>query len=107
MSILQGTTPSLKIKIKKVDFLVGDVVKLEFGIFHDGRQYLKGLGDVIIDSEENSFTYVFSEEETLAMNPKKKMSHQHRFMFADGSITGTKEKTITIEDLRSKEVMSE
>lgn len=106
-SILQGTTPSLKIKINTEDFLVGDVVKLEFNIFHNGRQSLHGLADVDVDSGENAFTYHFTEAETLAMNPNKAVGYQLRFMFADGSIVGTEKAVLSVADMYSKEVMTE
>lgn len=35
--ILQGTTPSLEIKIKTSDFLVADVVKLELALRHSNK----------------------------------------------------------------------
>lgn len=105
-SILQGTTPSLKIKINTEDFLVGDVVKLEFGIFHNGRQSLYGLNDVDIDTEENSFTYHFTEEQTLGLNPNKSIVYQLRFYFSDSNIVGTTKMILSVDDLCSREVMS-
>lgn len=59
------------------------------------------------DTSDNSFNYKFTEEETLALNPKKSLVYQLRFMFADGSIVGTEEASIAVADLRSKEVMTE
>ena len=107
MSILQGTTPSLKIKIATTDFDVSTVTKLELCFTHDGKQSIKGLDDVTADTSDNSFTYDFTEEETLALNPRKALVYQLRFMFADGSIVGTQEASIQVADLRSKEVMTE
>ena len=106
MSILQGTTPSLKIKIAKTDFLVESVTKLECGIFQGAIQHLYGLDDVTADAEDNSFTYEFTEAETLALDPKKPLYYQLRFMFSDGSIVGTELASISVSDLLSKEVMT-
>lgn len=103
MNILQGTTPSLKVKISPTDFSVEDVSILEFNIYHNGIQTRHGLSDVLTDTTDNSFTYRFTEAETLAMNPKQPVRYQLRFVFADGSIVGTKEKSITVEMLRSRE----
>ena len=105
-SILQGTTPSLKIKISTSDFLVGDVVKLEFGIFHNGKQNIYGLSDVDIDTNENSFTYHFTEEQTLGLNPNKSIVYQLRFYFSDSNIVGTTKMILSVDDLCSREVMS-
>ena len=105
MSILQGTTPSLRFKIPSAKFLVSDIVKLEFYILHDGKSSIKGLSDVTIDIDENSFSYSFTELETLAMKPGKPIMYQFRFKFRDGSIVGTKKGAIAVEDLYSEEVM--
>lgn len=105
--ILQGTTPSLEIKIKTSDFLVSDVVKLELALRHSGALSLYSLSDVTVDAENNSFTYKFSEAETLALVPKKPIIFQLRFMFADGSIVGTEPRVLHVADLMSGEVMSE
>jgi len=104
--ILQGTTPSLCIAIKKTDFHVEDVTKLELCFLHNGIQTIKGLTDVDMDTTENTFTYTFTEAETLAMNPNMSLQYQLRFMFADGSIVGTEKANLNVSDLLSKDVMS-
>lgn len=105
--ILQGTTPGLKIKIKTTDFLMSDVTKLEFTIRHNGVKTIKDLNDVTVDTTENSFTYTFTEAETLALIPKKPLWYQCRFMFQDGSIVGTAKMSVNVTDLISEEVMTE
>lgn len=105
--ILQGTTPSLKIKINTDDFLVSDVVKLEFAICQGNSVNIKGLSDVAVDTEDNAFTYTFTEEETLALTPSSPLRYQLRFMFGDGSIVGTSKMTLRVADLFSEEVMTE
>lgn len=105
--ILQGTTPTLRININTSDFLVTDVVKLEFYISNNNKKIIHGLSDMDVDSESNSISYTFSEEETIKMNPRYPLKYQLRFMFADGSIVGTKKGELTISDLESTEVMSE
>ncbi len=105
--ILQGTTPSLEIKIDTSDFLVSDVVKLELAMLHNGTLTTYGLNDVTVDAEENSFIYTFTEEETLALTPNKPLFYQLRFMFTNGSIVGTKRLQLQVADLYSEEVMTE
>ena len=106
-SILQGTTPSLEIKIAPTDFSVTDVVELEF-VFQNGSEKLtKGLSDVSVDAAANSFTYTFTETETLSLTPSAVLYYQLRFEFADGSIIGTKKASLRVDDLISEAVMSE
>lgn len=105
--ILQGTTPSLEIKISTNDFLVTDVLMLEFVMNHNLNNYTYGLEDVTVDSEANSFIYEFTEAETLALVPGKPIRYQLRFKFADGSIVGTPIMSLQVSDLISQEAMSE
>jgi len=106
-SILQGTTPSLEIKIASTDFSVTDVVELEFTFQNGSMTLIKGLGDVSVDAQNNSFTYTFTELETLALVPSAMLFYQLRFGFQDGSIVGTKKASLRVDDLISEAVMSE
>ena len=105
--ILQGTTPSLEVTIKKTDFLVTDVTKLEFTIRYNFTTRKYGLSDVTADAVKNSFTYTFTEAETMSMKPGMNVDYQLRFLFGDGHILGTKQMHVAVEDLISKDVMSE
>lgn len=105
--ILQGTTPSLEIKIDPNDFSVSDVTVLEL-VFQNGSNiWKKGLTDVTLDAEANSITYTFTESETLQLRPQNSLVYQLRFQFQDGSIVGTQKASIRVEDLISEEMMSE
>lgn len=107
MSILRGTTPDFVIKVNTDDFLVSDVTKLEVTIWNGARQTIYGLADVTLDIAENSFGIHFTEADTLAMDSSKTFRWQMRCMFEDGNIVGTRESApVTIEPLKSKEVMS-
>ncbi len=106
-SILQGTTPSLALSISAEDFSVSDVTKLELVLQNGSSIWKKGLSDVTVDTEENSFTYTFTESETLQLKPQHSLTYQLRFVFADGSIVGTQKASIRVEDLISEEMMSE
>lgn len=105
--ILQGTTPSLEIKIDTNDFLVTDVVKLELVITNGSFISKRGLDDVTVDPSNNSFIYIFTESETLAMAPDRLLYYQLRFMFADDSIVGTAKMSLRVCDLISEDVMTE
>lgn len=105
--ILQGTTPSLEIKINTEDFSVGDVVKLEMTMLNGATTATKSLSDMTVDTEANSFVYKFTEAETLALVPNRPLYYQIRFLFADGTIVGTKPMQIQVANLYSEEVMTE
>ena len=107
MGILRGTTPDFVIKVKQEDFLVTDVTKLEVTIWNGTRQTIYGLSDVTVDATENVFGIHFTESDTLALDSSKSFRWQMRCMFEDGNIVGTRESApVTIEPLKSKEVMS-
>lgn len=107
MSILRGTTPDFVIKVNTSDFVVTDVTKLEVTIWNGTRQTIYGLSDVVLDTTENAFGIHFSEADTLALDSSKSFKWQMRCMFEDGNIVGTRESApVTIEPLKSKEVMS-
>lgn len=106
-SILQGTTPSLTIHIAQTDFAVADVTDLELA-FQNGKSImLKSLEDVVVNTEDNSLTYTFTEAETLALTPLSVLVFQLRFGFSDGSIVGTKKSSLRVDDLISEAVMDE
>ena len=104
-SILQGTTPTLTIAIDPTDFEVSNVVALEFAIKQKSNVSIYGLSDVVIDAEENTISYTFTETETLALIPDILLSVQLRFMFADGSICGNNRMNFNVNDLISTEVL--
>ena len=101
-SILQGTTPSLEIKISPDDFAVSDVTKLELTFSNMGTVTIHGLDEVTVDADENSFTYAFTQAETLALSPTSVLYWQARFAFQDGSIVGTAKDAINVSDLISE-----
>lgn len=104
-SILQGTTPSLEITISTEDFAVTDVQKLELVLQNGSNILKKGLTDVTLDADANSFTYTFTESETLQLKPQHSLTYQLRFVFADGSIVGTQKASVRVEDLISEETL--
>lgn len=103
--ILQGTTPSLEIQIAESDFLVTDVTKLELTIANGSSVAIHDLTEVAVDADENSFTYSFSQAETLALKANDMLWYQLRFGFQDGSIVGTKKASLRVSDLISEETL--
>lgn len=103
--ILQGTTPSLEIQIAESDFSVEDVTKLELTIANGSSVAIHDLTEVAVDAYENSFTYSFSQAETLALKANDMLWYQLRFGFQDGSIVGTKKASLRVSDLISEETL--
>lgn len=106
-SILQGTTPVLELEIDPDDFLVSDVVKLELTFLHKNQKTIHGLDEVSVDATNNSFSYHFTEEETLGLDIRAPLLYQLRFKLSNGEIVGTVKDSINITDLMSEEVMGE
>lgn len=104
-SILQGTTPSLEIQIAESDFSVSDVTKLELTIANGSSVAIHDLTEVAVDADENTFTYSFTQAETLALSPSDMLYYQLRFGFQDGSIVGTRKASIRVSDLISEETL--
>ena len=103
--ILQGTTPSLEIEIDPNDFAVNDVTVLELAFRNGSTLLLKGLEDVMLDTEHNTITYHFTQAETLALNVKQALEYQCRFKFSDSSVVGTVKARINVRDLMSEETI--
>lgn len=104
-SILQGTTPTLTIAVDQDDLLLSDIVELELTFQQVGDPVYKHMPDVTIDTETNTISYHFTQEETLALIPTRLLNWQIRFRMPDGNIIGTTVAQISVSDLISDEVM--
>ena len=102
--ILQGTTPTFVITIPE-EIQVSTITAAEL-TFRQGRTiWIYHLADLIVDAEENKINKPFTEQETLALDPKVMLNWQLRIRTADG-IFGTKEKAIDVLNLISEEAIS-
>ena len=107
-TILQGTTPTLVIEIDKEDVAIGDVALVELVFHQTGYAYLtKSNEDCVLDQENNSVSYHFTEEETLAFDTKKPLVYQMRIKTTDGEVLGTEKTEISIADLMRNVAMEE
>lgn len=102
--ILQGTTPSLTITIPE-EISVSSITALELAFKQMASVTLLHMEDVIIDTEANTITYVFTEAQTLALIPSAPLMWQLRIQTADG-IFGTPQARINVLDLISQEALS-
>lgn len=106
-SILQGTTPTLSVRINTEDLLVTDITALELTFRQLAKApAIKHLSDVYLDVEANRIIYHFTEEETLALNYNKPLEWQLRIMTTDGEIAGTKIRQEDVSELMSHETLS-
>ena len=105
-NILQGTTPTLKITVKKTDILLENVADIELAFKQWNNPILiKGLADLGIDTEENVIVYHFSEQETLNLLPRTDIEWQLRLKTIGGEVFGTVLSRFDLAELLSKEVM--
>lgn len=102
--ILQGTTPSLVITVPD-DVALANITGLELTLAHKNTKTVLGASDVTIDTEDNTITYQFTEEQTLALDPKAMLVWQLRLRNSSG-IVGTLPASIKVYDLISEDVMA-
>lgn len=106
-SILQGTTPTLTISIDPDDLALTDVTELELAFQQFNQPVLiKHMADCVVDTTENTVSYNFTQEETLAFLPATPLNWQLRLATTNGQIIGTQISLIQISDLISNEVMT-
>ena len=106
-SILQGTTPTLTLEFEPADLSVANIVGLEFAIKQQQTVTVYGLSDVTLDAEENTISYTFSEEETLAFVPDILLFVQARVILSDGNIVGTELLSFNVDEFIGAGVSSE
>ena len=98
-ALMQGTTPSIEITISTEDFLLSNVTALELYILNGRNLNTYEMSDLTIDTENNTITKTFTEEETASLDPKSKVVIQARFWFADGSIVGINKISFQVADM--------
>lgn len=102
-NILQGTTPHLIITVPETVPLI-NATNIELTFQHNGKNHIVYMDGVTIDTDENTITYIFSEAETLALNPAKPLYWQLLIKNLDG-IVGTLPETIRVHDLLSEVIL--
>ena len=97
-SIMQGTTPALTIYIDRDDISVSEITAVELYVLDDYTCTTYTLDDLTVNSDDNSITKVFSEDETARFTPGKVITVQGRLFFEDG-IVGTQKIRIGVSDM--------
>ena len=98
-AIMQGTTPALKVTIKRTDFLLSNVSRMEVYVANGKTLTVYTQADIMIDTDENTFTRVFTETETAAFTRKTNITVQGRFWFPDGNVVGIKKIVFAVDDM--------
>lgn len=97
-SIMQGTTPSLKIQISPDDLHLSAVTAMELYIRSGNRLTTYTAEDLDVDTTENTVTKHFSIKETAAMDPRKNITVQARFWLGD-AVIGINKINIGVADM--------
>ena len=97
--IMQGTTPSVTIKISKNQFLLSQVTAIELYVRNDGKTTTYTMDQLRVDTVANTVTKTFTEEETAALKPRSTVIIQGRFWFANGNVVGINKITFPVADM--------
>ena len=103
-SILQGTTPTLRIRVNPDLFSVEDLSDIELTLWQGDAIRVLDLSSVTVDAEANVIAYHFTREETLALNANRGLGWQILYFFPDGNTVGTDQHVISVKHLKSEEV---
>ena len=105
-NILQGTTPTLIIRVKKTDILLENVTAIELAFQQWSKNaIIKSGEDLMVDYEENVIAYHFTQQETLDLLPRNDLTWQLRLKTIGGEVFGTKASRFDVSDLISEGVM--
>ena len=96
---MQGTTPSVTIKIGKNQFLLSQVTDMELYVRNGGNTRTYTREQLRVDTAANTVTKTFTEEETAAMKPNSQVILQGRFRFVNGHVAGINKIVFNVADM--------
>lgn len=96
MAILQGTTPLFIIPFQETGISVSDFDKAELTLTQKGQKVTHYLNEMIADPDENTLSYHFTEEETLALAKNEAMMWQI-FVKIGSEVYGTDSAKISVK----------
>ena len=97
-AIMQGTTPSLTITFAPDDLQLSAVTAIELYVRNGSSFTTYTAEDLALDTEANSLTKVFTEEETAALDPSKNVIVQGRFWIG-AAVVGMNKISIGVADM--------
>lgn len=104
-TILQGTTPYLVIDFAETGLAVTDFTAAELTVKSGTEKRTYALDAMDVDGAENTLTYHFSEEDTLAFSATAAVYWQI-YVKVDDEVFGTKEEQVKIFPKSKGAVMS-
>lgn len=96
MAILQGTTPLFVIPFQDTGISVADFDKAELTLTQKNQKVTHYLNEMIADPEENTLSYHFTEDETLALQKNEPMLWQI-YVNIGSEIYGTDSARISVK----------
>lgn len=97
--IMQGTTPSLILEVDPNDMWLTSVTKIEVYLTNGGKIVTYTQDDIAVDTEANTITKHFSEEETASFSRKHPVVVQARFWTENGQVVGTHKASFDVADM--------
>lgn len=104
-NILQGTTPSFVIDFTDTGLDVSDITKAELTITSGSTIQTYTLSEMTADTSENTLTYQFTEDETLALESKY-TNYWQLYVYISGEIYGTVKQAFKLHDKLKGEAMT-
>ena len=98
-TIMQGTTPLIILTVDPEDFDVSTATKIELYVQNGGTLTTYTGEDLTVNTQENTVTKAFSEEETAAFKRDFPIYIQARFFFDNGTVIGTQRLTLAVADM--------
>ncbi len=98
-TIMQGTTPLIILTVDPEDFDVSTATKIELYVQNGGKVVTYTGEDLTVNTQENTITKAFSEEETAAFKRDFPIYIQARFWFAEDVVIGTQRITMSVADM--------
>lgn len=97
--ILQGTTPAIVLSVDPEEFFVDSAESIELYVQNGGSVKTYTGAALTLDTEANTVTKAFSEEETAAFKRDFPIYIQARFFFDNGTVIGTQRLTLAVADM--------
>lgn len=97
-TIMQGTTPSVKIHISPDDLPLSQVTAIELCIKNGFKMTTYKKDDLDIDAEANTVTKVFTVAETARLRTDSPLVIQGRFWIGD-TVVGINRISIGVSDM--------
>ena len=97
-TILQGTTPSVKIHISPDDLPLSQVSEIELCFKNGYKMLTYHMADLVVDTDANTVTKTFTVQETAKLRADMPLIVQGRFWLG-GAVVGISRITLSVGDM--------